>query len=383
MSAQKCSPFAIVSLSLVTALTWWMLSAGPTTVYRTLRYNVSDSDDGRIFPRRVLSPAPKAFRFSEKPNPEIAAFTVPVHRHKAVPLSELLQASQTTAFLVIKDDAIVFEVYDQGYDRSTPSMSFSMAKSVLSLLVGCALDDRLLQSIDQPVTDYVPELAERGFAAVTLRHLLQMTSGINYAENDNPFGLHVRFYYTDHLEEEILKLTLRELPGQRFVYKSSDAFLLTLALHRALGARSITEYMQARLWHPLGMEHEGTWSLDHEPDGLEKTGCCLTATARDFAKFGRLYLHKGQWDGQRIVSEDWVMAPTRSDVSGGSAWDYQRMWWLVAKDRQDFLAGGHLGQFLYVNPKDRTIIVRLGKSRGGLSRADWGNIFVSLSDRIR
>jgi len=159
--------------------------------------------------------------------------------------------------------------------------------------------------------------------------------------------------------------------------------LLTLALQQALGGQSITDYMQARLWHPLGMEYEGLWSLDHEPDGLEKTGCCLTATAMDLAKFGRLYLHKGQWDSQRIVSEDWVTASSTSDVSAGSAWNYQRMWWLVAKDRADFLAGGHLGQFLYVNPMVRIIIVRLGKSQGGLSRAEWANLFVSLSERLR
>jgi CubicO group peptidase (beta-lactamase class C family) len=116
---------------------------------------------------------------------------------------------------------------------------------------------------------------------------------------------------------------------------------------------------------------------------LEKTGCCLTATARDFAKFGRLYLHKGLWDGRRIVSEDWVTASTTTDASAGSAWDYQRMWWLAARDREDFLASGHLGQFLYVNPAARVIIVRLGKSRGGLSRADWTNLFVSLSERLR
>jgi CubicO group peptidase (beta-lactamase class C family) len=131
------------------------------------------------------------------------------------------------------------------------------------------------------------------------------------------------------------------------------------------------------------MEDESVWSIDHEPDGLEKTGCCLTATARDFAKIGRLYLQKGQWDGQQIVSAEWVSVSTKTDVSSGSAWDYQRMWWLVAKDRTDFLAGGHLGQFLYVSPSTNGIIVRLGKSQGGLSRADWAHLFVSLSEQLR
>lgn len=384
MSSRRTTRYSTAFLLclVAVALIWWVVSAGPTTVYRVLRYNASDIDDPRIFPQRILTAAPHPFRFREGVKPEIAALPVRIDGQGDQTLTDLLHTSQTTAFLVIKDDVIIFESYDREYDRATPSMSFSMAKSVLSILVGCALDDGLLRSIDQPVTDYVPELAGKGFGSVTLRHLLQMTSGIDYAENDNPFGIHARFYYTDHLEEDILKLTLHELPGQRFLYKSGDAFLLTLALQRMLGGRSITDYMQLRLWHPLGMEYDGVWSVDHEPGGLEKTGCCLTATARDFAKFGRLYLRRGQWDSQRIVSEEWVAAATTSDVSVGSAWDYQRMWWLVAKDRPDFLSGGHLGQFLYVNPSAKIIIVRLGKSRGGLSRAEWSSLFVSLSERL-
>lgn len=381
MTHYRAALYVTISLLMVTV--WWVITAGPTTVYRTLRYNFSDIDDGHIFPGRRLTPAPRPFRFREQLKPEIAAIPVQAGQRINVPLSSALRGSETTAFLVIKDDIIVFEPYNYGYERMIPSLSFSMAKSVLSLLVGCALDDGLLQSIDQPVTELVPELKAKGFQTVTLRHLLQMTSGVDYAENDNPFGLHVRFYYTDHLETEILNLELAEPPGQRFVYKSADAFLLTLALHRALGGRSITAYMQDRVWKPIGMEHEGVWSIDHEPDGLEKTGCCLTATARDFAKVGRLYLQKGQWDGQTIVSADWVSVSTKPDVSSGSARDYQRMWWLVAKDRTDFLAGGHLGQFLYVNPSANVIIVRLGKSRGGLNRADWAYLFVSLSELLR
>jgi len=365
------------------AAIWWVLSAGPVTVYRITIYNFSGIDDYRIFPQRKLTAPPQAFRFRKKINPEIASLKVRGGIRKDIPLKELLERSETTAFLVVKDDVIVFEEYFHGYDRATPSLSFSMAKSVLSLLVGCALDDGYLLSEDQLVTDFVPELAEKGFNAITLRHLLQMTSGIDYAENDFPFGLHVRFYYTDHLEEEILKLRLQEPPGGQFIYRSSDAFLLTLALKRALHGKSITEYTQERIWTPLGMEYDGAWSIDHPQDGLEKTGCCLTATARDFAKFGQLYLDNGLWNGQRIISGAWVKESTQIDASAGSAWEYQHMWWLVSRDRNDFMAKGHLGQYIYVNPYARVVIVRLGKSMGGLSGAEWQEAFMALSYSIR
>ena len=383
LSARQVKLYSTATSCLVAALSiLWVVSAGPVTVYRTVRYNFSDVDDDRIFPRRTLTAAPLPFRFREDVNPEIASLRIRVGARQDVPLRELIVASKTAAFLVIQDDVVLFEEHYGGYDRATPSLSFSVAKSVLSLLVGCALDDGYFRSVDQPVTDYVPELAEKGFAAVRLRHLLQMTSGIDYAENDNPFGLNVRFYYTDRLEDEILKLVLREPPGRRFAYESSDAFLLTLALHRALGDKRIAEYMQERLWNPLGMEYDGAWSIDHAPDGLEKTGCCLAASARDFAKFGRLYLNNGRWDRRRVVSEDWATNSTAVDIRAGSAWESQRMWWLVSRGHLDLMAAGHLGQFLYVNPSARIIIVRLGKSTGGLSRTEWGHVFVSLSESI-
>lgn len=372
--------FAVSLLALAAAAMAWIAAAGPVPVYRTVVYNFSGIDDYRIFPRRTLTAAPKPFHFREGRGETVVPAVVSFGSRRDVSLSELLPATDTVAFLVVKDDAIAFERYFGGYDRATPSLSFSMAKSILSLLVGCAIADGYLTSLDQPVTDLVPELKNKGFMQVTLKHLLQMTSGIDYAENDFPFGQHVRFYYTDRLEQEILGLRLRERPGTRFTYKSGDAFLLTLALQRALVGKSITQYMQERLWHPLGMEYDGSWSIDHAPDGLEKTGCCLAATARDFAKFGRLYLNMGIWDGRLIIPEGWVRESTRIDTVDGSAWNYQRLWWLVARGRPDFMANGHLGQFLYVNPSAGTIIVRLGRSMGGLSREDWVQVFMSLSD---
>lgn len=384
MGTRRIKQYSAVFFSLVAAVAiWWIITAGPITVYRTVVYNYSGIDDYLIFPQRRLTAALLPFRFREGGSEGNTPLPVSFGSRHDVPLSELLSATETVAFLIVKNDAIMFEKYLEGFDRATPSLSFSMAKSFLSILVGCAIADGYLKSVDQPVTDLVPELKEKGFASVTLKHLLQMTSGIDYAENDFPLGLHARFYYTNRLEQEILNLRLRERPGTRFSYKSADAFLLTLALTRALGRKSITEYTQERLWNPLGMETEGAWSIDHAPDGLEKTGCCLAATARDFAKFGRLYLNKGLWDERRVVPEAWVTESTRIDTSGGSAWNYQRLWWLVAQNRPDFMATGHLGQFLYIDPSAGVIIVRLGKSMGGLSREEWTQVFMSLSDGIQ
>jgi CubicO group peptidase (beta-lactamase class C family) len=302
---------------------------------------------------------------------------------KDILFDTLLQSNDTTAFLIIKNDSIVFERYYNGGSQSSPSLSFSMAKSFLSILIGCAIDDGYIKSVDQPVIDFVPELAENGFERVSIKHLLQMTSGMDYTENDNPFGIHPRFYYTTHLESEILKLKLKEEPGQQYTYKSGENALLALILTRALRTKTITAYMQERLWEPLGMEYNGVWSIDHEGDGLEKTWCCLSATARDFAKFGRLYLNNGNWNGKQIVSQSWVEQSTKIDTSEGSAWNYQYQWWLVSKESNVYMAIGHLEQYLYINPAKQLIIVRLGKSSGNLNRENWISILTFLSEEVK
>lgn len=380
MNTRKLRLGLFVALGLILLpLTWWTAVAGPVTAYRTIVHNISGIDDYKIFPQRRLSTSTQPFRFT-KSDVANAKPKVSFGEKKNVLLHDLLIQTDTTAFLFIKDDEIVAENYYDGYDHTTPSMSFSMAKSLFSILVGCALADGYFKSIDQPITDFVPELAVRGFSAVTLKHLMQMTSGLDYAEPGMPLGLHDRLYYTDHLEQEILRFRLKERSGTRFEYKSGDAMLLTLALQRALGNMSISDYMQQRLWQPMGMEYDGIWNIDHVPDGLEKTGCCLAATAHDFAKFGRLYLNQGIWAGKQIVPADWVKATNQIDLSIGSAWNYQHMWWRVAQDRADFMANGHLGQFLYINPSANVVIVRLGKSMGGLSRDEWTQVFMSLSE---
>jgi CubicO group peptidase (beta-lactamase class C family) len=237
-----------------------------------------------------------------------------------------------------------------------------MAKSITSILIGCAIDEGLIKSVEEPITKYIPELTKNGFNKVTIKHLLQMTSGI-------------KFYYGLNLRKEIGKMKLRTEPGKEFDYVSGNTQLLGLVLERSLKNRTITQYLQEKIWKPLGMEYDASWSIDRKKNGLEKTFCCLNARARDFAKIGRLYKNKGNWNGKQIVSQRWVEESTRLDTSEGSANFYQYQWWLPTPN-EDFMAEGILGQFVYVNPTKDLIIVRLGKKEG---KADWWTIFTSLA----
>jgi CubicO group peptidase (beta-lactamase class C family) len=348
---------------------------GGCTCSKIIRHRNPGIEDFDIFPHRNLKAAAAPFRFAVADSPTVEQ-VFPAYRRTQI--DEALERNETVAFLVIRRDTLLLERYYHEHADTSLSLSFSVAKSLLSILIGCAIDDGYIESVNQPVTDYVPELRANGFEKVTLRHLLQMTSGMDYEESDSPFGLQARFYYGENLEEMLLKLELRHSPGMYFEYKSGENQLLGLILSRALPSMTITEYTQARIWEPLGMEYDGLWSVDHEPGGLEKTFCCLAARARDYAKIGRLYLHGGNWNGRQIVSSAWVRESTRLDISDGSSAEYQYQWWLPDAYGTDFMAVGLLGQYVYVSPKHDVIIVRLGKSEGQIERYQWEDFMAAI-----
>lgn len=339
---------------------------------RFIFYNFADINDHKKFQERVLEkPGSNTFQFHETENgkfPKTAA---------GIPFDAFLEDNRTVAFLIIKNDTIQYEKYFNKYAEESIVPSFSMAKSVTSILIGCAIDEGLIQSVDEPITNYIRELKPNGFEVVTIRHVLQMTTGIKYNESyTNPFGDAASFYYGRNLRKLTGKMQLEVEPGTRFQYASGNTQLLGLLLERALKDRTVTDYLQEKLWTPLGMEYDASWSIDRKKNGLEKTFCCLNARARDYAKIGRLYLNNGNWDGKQIVSEKWVEESVKLDTADGSARYYQYQWWLPQAGT-DFMAEGILGQFVYVHPEKNLIIVRLGKKHG---KTDWWSNFVAIAN---
>lgn len=232
-------------------------------------------------------------------------------------------SNKTVAFLIIQHDTILYEKYFNDYEVSSVVASFSMAKSVTSMLIGCAIEDGLIESVNEPITNYLPELKKNGLERVTIEHLLQMTSGIKFNESYiNPLGHAATSYYGSNLRKAVGKLKLKNEPGKAFNYVSGDTQLLGMVLERALKGKTISAYLEEKLWLPMHMEFDASWSTDREKNGVEKTFCCLNARARDFAKLGRLYLNKGNWDGQQLVPRAWVEQSTKLDDSNG-AWYYQ------------------------------------------------------------
>jgi CubicO group peptidase (beta-lactamase class C family) len=340
-------------------------------VGRYFFYNFADIRDHKKFRSRPLHADSSTFTFFSNPSGKFPK------KVDGTGFDEYLEKNKTVAFLIIQRDTIQYEKYFKGYDQESIVPSFSMAKSVTSILIGCAIADGLIESVEEPVTKYIPELSKNGFDKVKIKHLLQMTSGIKFNESYvNPFGEAASFYYGTNLRKRISKLKLAREPGTQFEYVSGDTQLLGLVLERALKTRTVTSYLQEKVWTPLGMEYDASWSIDREKDGLEKTFCCINARARDFAKIGRLYKNKGHWNGEQIVPSEWVEESTKLDTSDGSVWYYQYQWWLPVPG-EDFMAQGILGQYIYVHPGKDLVIVRLGKNTGD---ADWWSIFKSLAD---
>lgn len=364
--------FGLLGLALVIFIVW-SLSIGPVAAWRVLTHGTTTVWDHLDYPGRELvpSPRPDPWPVAAEPlrSPDVLV------EDAAVPLVSLLADRDTLAFLVLDNGEIAFEWYapDHGPDRL--SMVFSVTKSIFSLLLGAAIDDGLIGSVEDPVTLYVPELTKSGFGVVTLEDLLRMDSSMDYVEDDNPFGMHVKFNYTADLTTQILDLRVRDRRDAGFRYKSGDNALLGLVLDRALGDRTITDYLQERLWNPLGAESGGILSTDHE-GGLERTWCCLALTARDLVRFGQLALDEGGWQGEELLSAGWLKASFEPGFSA-DRWpseyfdspiiNYGYEWWLTEDAR---VAIGKGGQYLYIDPARQLVMVRLGETQGDLGWVD-------------
>ena len=363
--------YIIILASIITVLIFTSCKMG-----RFVYYNFANITDHKIFPSRPLHNDSVKFHFKTAAIPK--APKKATIGDKEITFEEFLTQNKTVAFLIIKNDTIQYENYFNDYSRESIVASFSMAKSVTSILIGCAIDDGFIQSVDEPVVKYVPELKKNGFTeTLTIKNVLQMMSGIKFNESySNPFGDAATYYYGTNLRKAISKMKPLNEPGKVFSYSSGDTQLLGLVLERSLKGKTITSYLNERIWTPLGMEYDASWSLDRKKNGLEKTYCCINARALDFAKLGRLYLNKGNWNGKQIVSKKWVEESTVADKGPNDVNYYKYQWWLSGEGA--FSAEGILGQYIYVNPSKKLIIVRLGEKKGN---TEWDSLFKTIADK--
>jgi CubicO group peptidase (beta-lactamase class C family) len=275
-----------------------------------------------------------------------------------------VDSMETTAFLVFKNDSLLFEKYFEGTDVETTSNSFSMAKSFTSILIGKAIDEGYIKSVDQKVGDFIPEYANGPDAQLTIKHLLQMTSGIPFGESySSPFGYMARAYYGKDLKEETFAYHVEKEPGTFWIYEGGNTVLLGLILEKATG-RTVSDYFFEKIWSCIGAEYNTYWNLDKRK-GLAKTYTGVYATARDYARIGKLYMHDGVWDNDTVISPEFVRASLSPcnipDSTGKPATWYGYQWWLGEhRGSPLFSARGMRGQYIVVLPEEKLMFVRIG-----------------------
>jgi len=324
-----------------------------------LIYTTADITDFEIFEKReVKTGNPQAWNISDQYN-----------NYQLTPDDTLLlDKYKTVAFLLIKDTAILFEAYRDGYSESAYSNSFSMAKSIVSLLIGVAIDEGKISSVNDPVYKYIPEFKDENRKNITIRHLLTMSSGLEWDESyKNPFSVTTKAYYGNSLNKLVLDAKHIKDAGVFYEYSTPNPQLLSIII-KNVTKKTLSEYASEKLWIPLGAEHPAFWSIDRE-NGDEKAFCCFNSNARDFARLGQLVLNKGKWNGSQIVSEQYLkesLTPARHlvDENNKPVDFYGYQWWIANyNDYTIYYARGILGQYIICIPEKNMVIVRLGHMR--------------------
>ncbi|HCP93315.1 MAG TPA: serine hydrolase [Bacteroidetes bacterium] len=275
---------------------------------------------------------------------------------------------KTVGFLVVKNDSLLHEQYWEGYDEHSVVNSFSMAKSINSILIGIALKEGLIKHIDEPVSNYLSEFREGNKAKITIKHLLTMSSGIDFKEDyASPLAWPAEAYYGKDVNALTLKAEVSDTPGTIWYYKGGDSQLLGMILKKVTG-KNVADYAAEKLWKKIGAEDKAFWSTDEQ--GMDKVSCCFYTTARDYARLAKLYLKQGNWNGTQIVDSGYVeqsltVANLKDSKTGEQIDNYGYQWWLMKyKEHPIFYMRGIRGQYVFAIPSMKMIVVRLGHKRG-------------------
>jgi len=375
------------------------VTQSPTYAWRVLRYGESDTQDYRIFPERPILNGLTYSLLSrgDQGTPYEVEYPYDGGTRKET-LDELLNRTDTRAFLIIKDDQLIFETYLNS-SKNEINTSFSSAKSFNSAMIGAAIADGYIDSVDDPVIKYIPEIKDRGLDTLTIRDLLLMNSGIRYVEGDElpfyqvPFADDAVTYYSSDLRKAALRVQASGTPiGKAFHYNNYHPLLEGLIIERVTGMH-VAEYLQERFWKPMGAEFPASWSLDSEPSGFEKMESGINARARDYARFGLVFLHDGFWNGVQILPKGWVRESTEPLRPDPRTWEtmsywpesngyYKYHWWGInnADGSYDFYAHGKYDQIIYVAPRKNVVIVRLGDAPD--DRLMWPLVLHNIVDQM-
>ena len=318
-------------------------------------------------PAKIVYKADQPFMFPRLKNKSLPRdFTYNGTRYNT---QKYLDSSYTQGFVFIQNDTIQYENYWRGQNEARQHISWSMAKSYVSALFGIAIDEGYIKSINQTVDEYLPALKGSGYDGIKIKDVLQMSTGIKFDETYSDPNSDINRYWKGFISgksQDAFATTLinERPPGIHNHYVSINTHVLGMIIVKATG-RSLTEYLQEKIWQPIGAEFNAYWLADGK--GMEMALGGLNACLRDYAKIGRLFLNKGKWNGAQIVPEKWIDESTvtseehlipqsKNSAHPGLGYGYQ--WWILDGNEGEFMAVGVFNQFIYINPATKTIIVK-------------------------
>ena len=277
-----------------------------------------------------------------------------------------IEENKGVAFLVIKDGKLLEEQYFDGYGPESKTNSFSMAKTVVTMLVGIAIQEGYIESLDQKLSDFLTEFKDDEFGKdASIGSLSRMTSGYDWDESYySPFSPTVELYYGNDVKDFLLNRTFSKAEDTEHYYSSASTQLLAILLTRALQNKNpeltLSGYLSDKLWKPLGMDADALWHLDGE--GMELAYCCINTNARNFAKLGHLLLQDGKWNNEQVLDSTYVALMHTTDLAD----NYGYSTWIQNNNAPNnyFYFRGHLGQYILIVPNQQMVVVRLGESRG-------------------
>ncbi|MBX2998733.1 MAG: serine hydrolase [Caldilineaceae bacterium] len=391
--------FSVIAILFAVLFIAMSLFNSPTYAWRILRYGESDIADTRIFPERIIDNG-ETYSIIQRGGEGVPSEVEYLYQGKLRKevLDDLLKRTGTRAFLIIQDDRLIYETYLES-SRQDVHTSFSTAKSFSSALIGAAIADGSIGSVNDAVIEYVPEIRGRGLDRLTIRDLLLMNSGIRYLHSHEipfymaPFSDDALTYYPPDLRKVALSVEASDTPiGEAFRYNNYHMLLEGLIIERATGMH-VAEYLQERFWKPMGAEFPASWSMDSETSGFEKMESGVNARAIDYARFGLIFLHNGRWNGVEILPEAWVAESTQPLRPDPRRWEtmkdvldhggyYKYHWWGVNNPdgTYDFHSHGKYDQIIYVAPRKNVVIVRLGDRLD--KNIDWASVLHNMVDRL-
>ena len=369
----------------------------------------ADFGDVEHFPYRSVSNDPDTARqFAGVLENDPVVEAVSQFKVNGESLEEFAESHESTALVVVQDGRLLVESYFGGCQRESLQPSFSCTKSIVSLLVGIAIEEGLIGSVEDPITTYVEGL-HSDFDNVTIRHLMTMTSGISdtgeklFGAIPAPWSDEVKAYYDPNCRKLARSFKLEHAPGERFEYHDFNPILVGMMLENATNA-TMSDYLSKKIWRPSGMSFGARWSIDSRWHGFEKPEAGLNAPAIDLARLGATLVDPQQ----KIVPHDWLAKSVRDPETAKliehkfaasaerarqrgqaelaehiASIRYGYYWWgLERAGRYDFYANGNFGQFIYISPQARLVIVRNGTGHGGLNDWHFGNVFFGLASKV-